>query len=253
MAHPFASLVSAKGGVLLRFTCLPPDFEFYLCTHSYVLKPTLILISLMLLRMPQIEQSSMIAVQPELTSGETVVWAGQPQNSVIFHKEDAYLIPFSLLWGGFAIFWEASVSGMWGARANGRWTFGMLWGIPFVLMGRYVIWGRFFYAAWLKRRTHYAVTNRRVIVVQNGCRRQMASAYIDTLPTLIKEGGSSGIGILRFVQPQPMWSNNRGWGAWNGLSVRGVPTFVDIEDVDAVYRLVSDLRERTRTSTKPTF
>jgi len=217
-----------------------------------VVEARVVLICPMLLRMPQIEQSSVVAVQPELTSGESVVWAGQPKTSVVFHKEDAFLIPFSLFWGGFAIFWEAGVSGMWGAQANGRWSFGILWGIPFVLIGQYLIWGRFLYAAWLKRRTHYAVTNRRVIVVQNGWKRQMASAYIDSLPTLAKEGGSSGTGVLRFVQPQRMGSNNRGWGAWNALSVGSVPTFVDIEDVDSVYRLVSDLRERART-TKPSF
>jgi hypothetical protein len=202
----------------------------------------------MLLGMSLIEQSSMVAVQPELASGESVVWAGQPRPSVIFHKEDIYLIPFSLLWGGFAIFWEAGVSGIWGSQGSGRWLFGTLWGIPFVLIGQYLIWGRFFYAAWLKRRTHYVVTNRPVIVVQNGWKRQMASAYIDSLPTLIKEGGSRGVGILRFVQPRTVWSNNRGWGPWNGLSIGDVPTFVDIEDVDTVYRLVSDLRERARSS-----
>jgi hypothetical protein len=38
--------------------------------------------------------------------------------------------------------------------------------------------GGFLYAAWKKKRTHYAVTNRRVIVVQDGWKRQMASTYI---------------------------------------------------------------------------
>jgi hypothetical protein len=180
------------------------------------------------------------------------MWAGQPKTSVIFHKKDALLIPFSLLWGGFAVFWEAGVLGLWGSQANGRWSFGILWGIPFVLIGQYIIWGRFLYAAWLKKHTHYAVTNRRVIVVQNGWRRQMASAYIDSLPTLTKEGGLSGIGALSFVQSQPISSNSLGWGAWNALSVGSVPAFVDIEDVDSVYRLVSDLREKART-TKPAF
>jgi hypothetical protein len=204
--------------------------------------------------MPQTSQDSMAMIQPELTSGESIVWAGQPNTGVIFHKEDLFLTPFSLLWGGFAIFWEAGVSGFWGAgnRSGGTWSFGILWGIPFVLIGQYLIWGRSFYAAWLKRRTYYAVTNRRVIVVQNGWKRQMASAYIDTLPTLIKEGGSNGIGILRFAQAQAVSSGSRGWGAWNGLSVGSVPTFLDIEDVDSVYRLVSDLREKART-TKTTF
>ena len=81
----------------------------------------------------------------------------------------------------------------------------------------------------------------------------MASAYIDTLPTLIKEGNSSGIGTLRFAQQESMWSGRRGWGAWDGMLVGNVPTFRDIEDMDSVYRLVSDLREKTRTAKATTF
>ena len=119
-----------------------------------------------------------MALQPEIVSGESILWTGQPNPGVIFHKEDVFLIPFSLLWGGFAIFWEAGVAGYWGsgARSGAPWAFGMIWGIPFVLIGQYLIWGRFFYAAWKKKRTHYGVTNRRVLVVQNGWKRQMASA-----------------------------------------------------------------------------
>jgi hypothetical protein len=206
--------------------------------------------------MPQINQDSLVAVQPELTSGESILWAGQPNPRVILHKDDLVLIPFSLLWGGFAIFWEAGVSGYWGSGPNAgkQWAFGMLWGVPFVLVGQYIIWGRFLYAAWKKKRTHYAVSERRVIVVQNGWKRQMASAYIDALPTLVKEGGSSGIGTLRFALVEPIWSGQlrgeswyRSWhGPWHGLSIGSVPTFLDIDDVDSVYRLVSDLRERTR-------
>jgi hypothetical protein len=202
--------------------------------------------------MPAIDQVPAAVVQPELMSGESIVWSGQPQGSVIFHKEDSFLIPFSLLWGGFAIFWEASVAGLWGGHAKGGWLFGMLWGIPFVVIGQYLIWGRFVYAAWLKRRTYYAITNRRVLVIQDGWKRQIASAYVDSLPSIVKEGGSNGIGILRFAPQQSTWANNRGWGAWNALSISGLPTFVDIEDVDSVYRLVSDLRERSRAS-KPTW
>ena len=62
----------------------------------------------------------------------------------------------------------------------------------------------------------------------------MASAYLDSLPTLTKEGGSSGTGALSFVQSQPIWSHSRGWGAWNALSVGSMPTFVDIEDGDSL-------------------
>jgi hypothetical protein len=100
--------------------------------------------------MPTINQDSLLAIQPELTSGESLLWAGQPNSGVIFHKEDLFLIPFSLLWGGFAIFWEGAVAGYWGSsgtRSGHAWVFGMIWGIPFVLIGQYMIWGRFLYSA----------------------------------------------------------------------------------------------------------
>ena len=61
--------------------------------------------------MPPITPDSLAAIQPELTSGESILWAGQPNTRVIFHKEDLFLIPFSLMWGGFAIFWEGAGRG----------------------------------------------------------------------------------------------------------------------------------------------
>ena len=193
----------------------------------------------------QIDQVSYATIQPELTPGESILWAAQPNTSITFHKEDAFLIPFSLLWGGFAIFWEMGVAGFWrsGSSAGKQWVFGMIWGIPFVLIGQYLIWGRFLVAAWKKRHTYYAVTTRRVIVLQEGWSRRMASAYIDTLPTIIKQDGWRGIGSLSFSQQQPMWVRTGGWGAWDGMAVGDVPQFRDIEDVDSVYRLVTEQRE----------
>lgn len=201
--------------------------------------------------MSPINQESFLAIQPELTSGESILWAGQPNSRIIFHKEDLFTIPFSLMWGGFAIFWEAGVAGLWGSttHSGNRWIFGMIWGIPFVIIGQYLIWGRFFYTAWKKKRTHYAVTSRRVMVVQNGWRTQMASAYIDSLPTLIKEGGSAGPGTLQFSMTNaPTYGYHRSAATWDSMAIGAVPKFVDIDDPDTVYRLVSDLREKARSA-----
>jgi hypothetical protein len=91
-------------------------------------------------------------LQSELLSGESVLWAGRPNFGVIFHSDDWYMIPFSLLWGGFAIFWEAGVLGYWGHNSKGTPSvFMALWGIPFVVIGQYMIWGRFLYDAVKKR------------------------------------------------------------------------------------------------------
>jgi len=204
-------------------------------------------------------EDATMTIQAELASGESIAWMGQPNPSVVFHKQDLFLIPFSLLWGGFAIFWEGSVAGFWnqGSR-NEAWIFGMIWGIPFVLIGQYLIWGRFVHDSWLKGRTYYAVTNRRVIVVQKGWSKRIASAYLDSLPAITKEGSDAGPGTLSFVPDTSFFSGFAGgtsssgrrnnWGAWNSMSIGSTPVFRDIDNLGYVYRLVSDLREKARSS-----
>jgi|SRR5208283_96694 len=197
--------------------------------------------------MGPINPEAAMKLQPELMSGESLLWAGQPNRSVIFHSEDWTMIPFSLLWGGFAIFWESGVLGIWGHSKHTAPVFFALWGIPFVVIGQYMIWGRFLYDAWIKRRTYYAVTDRRVLVLQDGTKRKTSSAYLDAIPTIERDGGETG--TLWFGPKHPMIAGRgqkaRGWSRFN---VGDIATFSDIDDVDSVYRLVLDLKDRSARS-----
>src|SRR5450631_1276302 len=127
-------------------------------------------------------------------SGESLQWASMPNAGIIFHSDDWAAIPFSMLWGGFAIFWEAGVLGYWGDRAKKHPAPGFmaLWGIPFVIIGQYLIWGRFLTDAWLKRKTYYAVTNRRVLIVQDGWKHKVRSCYLEAIPEIVREGDGTG-------------------------------------------------------------
>jgi hypothetical protein len=86
---------------------------------------------------------------------EELLWAGQPRPGVRFSKADLLLVPFSLVWGGFALVWEAGV-----LFAHAPW-FLCIWGVPFVLMGQYIIWGRFLVDARRRSRTFYGLTQDR--------------------------------------------------------------------------------------------
>jgi hypothetical protein len=180
----------------------------------------------------------------ELLSGENVLWTGQPNRNVVFHPKDALLIPFSLLWGGFAIFWEAGVLGMWGSTTKTpenvtNWFFA-LWGVPFILIGQYLIWGRFVYDWWCKKRVFYAATNRRILVLSIARGRRLISIYLESLPFINKTVRADGIGTLSFGE-----SDKRSyWGPWASFSSQGAPVFADIEDAERVYSLIANARSQ---------
>jgi hypothetical protein len=179
----------------------------------------------------------------ELLPGENIQWSGRPNLSVIFHREDWVAIPSSLLWGGFAIFWFLGASGIWSIWENRpdktfEW-FGVIWGTPFVLIGQYVIWGRFVHRRWMKRRTFYALTNRRALIVESGLRgRSTSSAYFDSMTLLDKWVRSDGIGAISFGGPVT------GEWSWGKNSPPRPPTFDDVDNVDSVYQIATQLHQQ---------
>ena len=185
---------------------------------------------------------------PELSPGERILWSGQPSRKVVFSAQDLYMIPFSLLWGGFAIFWEAGVLGLFGSGGKGgieaiSW-FMALWGVPFVLVGQYMIWGRFFYSAWKKQKLIYAVTDSRILVLNLAPRRRLVAAFLQQLPVLEKAVRLNGIGTLTFgLMPATAgWGGNARMYSWDGGLSSSVPIFIDIEDAENVYRILCQAR-----------
>ncbi len=195
-----------------------------------------------------INSNAAMKIQPELMSSETLQWAAMPNTGIVLHSDDWTLIPFSILWGGFAIFWEAGVLGYWGdsARKHTAPSFFAIWGIPFVIAGQYFIWGRFLTEAWLKRKTYYGVTNRRVLIVQEGWKRKIRSCYLESISEIVREGEPTG--TLWLGKKLPIFagrgSPKRSMSRFDVDSF--VPVLADIDDVDSVYRLIMDLREEVR-------
>jgi len=166
-----------------------------------------------------------------LTAGERLLWSGRPRQGVLLRPSDAFFIPFSLLWGGFVIFWEYSVLSMGKAP-----LFFALWGIPFVVIGLYFIAGRFLVDARQRVNAVYGVTNQRIVIVTGLFTRKVKSLNLRTLSDISLDERRNGMGTVSFGPTNPFgW-----WGggmAWPGMPT-GSPAFELIPNARSVYEIV---------------
>jgi hypothetical protein len=172
-------------------------------------------------------------IRPELGSTERLLWTGRPRSGLILRSADAFLIPFSLMWGGFAIFWETGV-----IIAGAPFLF-MLWGIPFVLVGLYLIFGRFWVDAKQRARTYYGVTNERVIIISGLFHKSIKSLNIDTLTDVSLTEKSDGSGTITIGSSNP-WHGWFGGSNWPGAGQYASPALELIADARQVYETIRD-------------
>ncbi len=160
--------------------------------------------------------------------GESIIWSGKPKQGLLLRRSDLFMIPFSLLWGGFAIFWEMSVLQ---TDAPG---FFALWGIPFVLVGLYMIVGRFFIEARQRARTVYGLTNRRVIIISGLLSKTTISIPLATLSEITMSEHKDNRGSITFGRPNPFAAFSSGMN-WPGMGNNASPVFELIEDAKSVH------------------
>lgn len=177
-------------------------------------------------------------IQAELTGGERLLWSGMPQQGIQFRPADIFMVPFSLLWGGFAVFWEYS------AVSQGAPFFFMLWGIPFVLVGLYIIIVRFFADSYLRARTYYGVTDRRILILSGLVNREVKSLTLQTLNDISIKERQDGSGSIVFGPTNPlsdMWSGS----GWPGTSGKASPSFDLIHHARRTYDLIQEAQRKS--------
>lgn len=174
----------------------------------------------------------MIEHQHHLLPGERVVWSGRPQDGLILRKADGLLIPFSLLWCGFAIFWTFTAVG------GGAPPFFMIFGMAFVAVGLYIVFGRFLHDLIIRRGLRYLVTNQRVLILKGGGATMAQSLDLDRLPSLELQEHGGGLGTIRFAPTiSGVFGGGRGLDAWTP-ALDSTPRFQRIPEVRQVYEII---------------
>jgi hypothetical protein len=199
----------------------------------------------------------------ELEAGESLLWCGQPRKGIVFRSSDVFLIPFSIMWGGFAIFWETTVLSQ--ARKSGSTIplFMVLWGIPFVLVGLYMIFFRFIVDARRREHTCYGLTDRRAIIVTGLVggelspslgtltalaaglgRRKVKSLDLRTMTDVSMSERSDGSGTITFgAQNQVSYLAGSGWPG--SRSNAATPSFDLLQNVKSIYELIRGAQRKT--------
>lgn len=176
------------------------------------------------------------AIVRELEPNERLIWSGVPRQGIALRSCDLLLIPFSLVWAGFAIFWETGV-----IRAGAPLLFPLA-GIPFVGMGLYMIFGRFLVDANMRASAAYGLTDRRVIIVSGVMTRSVKSLQLKTISDMTLDERSDGSGTITFGPSMPIarWTAGTGWpGATNYAG----PAFDMISRARDVHKSIQDAQD----------
>lgn len=169
-------------------------------------------------------------LRDNLNKGEKLFWTGRPATGIKFQASDIYLIPFSIMWCGFAIFWEVGV-----ITSNAPFFF-RLWGIPFVLFGLYLTIGRFFFDALQRKNTIYGITDSRVIIKAGLFSKEVKSLNIKTMSDITFREKKDGSGTIMLGPSDFRQSFFIGFNSWS--KSRQAPSLDFIEDVKNVYNIL---------------
>lgn len=178
-------------------------------------------------------QSLQSELRPHLEIDENLLWTGKPKSGIIFRQADIFLIPFSILWCGFAIFWVimASQAGIFA-----------LFGIPFVIVGLIFVFGRFIIDSKQRENTTYGLTEDRIIIKSGITSKNVKSLNIRTLSDIEYSEKSDGSGTITFGPKNPMmiWGNGMNW--WPGMKTN--PQLDMIPNVRKVYSQIIELQRK---------
>ncbi|MHB1278555.1 MAG: hypothetical protein ACYC1Q_09155 [Bacteroidia bacterium] len=128
----------------------------------------------------------------QLSGKEQILWASVPLQGLRLRKSDKYMIPFSLLWCATVVIWE------WFALGMGELGTTMAWfGVPFMLIGLYLLVGRFYMDAFIRRNTFYALTSKKILVKTGRWNSSVDQFLLKSIKRITVEQGKGESGTLR--------------------------------------------------------
>ena len=182
------------------------------------------------------------ALTPHLHPGDRLLWAGRPKQGLLLRGEDAWLIPFSLVWCFFSF--PGSLSRL---VSGGGFSFFDLF---FIIAGLYLLIGRFFVDMWLRAHTTYGLTERQAIIVTSAFSEQILFVNLKTVGDLKLTMRRGGTGTIELGKPKFSIFYRQASRALPtpGTSEYLPPAFEAIPDARRVYDLIVQAQHQAQHS-----
>lgn len=173
-----------------------------------------------------------------LDADERILWQGQPVRGVDWAALVDPRTAFGLFFAGFALFWTVTARQMPGTGAVFP-----VFGLPFLLVGLHMAFGRVIWEAHLRARTHYTLTDRHAFIATSTLgKRRLDRFALDAQTPLVLEIGPPGSVYFGESAIRHSVSGAGRQGRTRSFTERRRHGFERIADARAVYQL---LREAT--------
>ena len=189
----------------------------------------------------------------QLHPGESILWMGQPQSGLLWRRSDWLLLPLSIILCGLACWLEGWIIILLVEAAPilndslglflflGLLFFAMLC-LPLVLVGLFLMIGRFFFDRMRRSRTLYAVTNQRVLIATFILKQRVKTVPLDKKVNLRLEINKSDRGSIYLSVDAFLWWILMGppWWLpfWPDVEVYQPPFLERIEKPAEVYEIL---------------
>ena len=173
---------------------------------------------------------------PHLDPGERILWEGRPSDRLfLLRGADLFMVPYSLAFTGILAWMILPTFPDENAAP--------LLSVLVLGFGLYLIFGRFFHDRYRRRRTVYALNDRRAFIARQDTDRAPQTKVLDrSVPVAVVTGRN---GRVTFGPPPRSFSYR--WPAELYLGQDGSFTFRGLEDPEAVFALVQSLRREQAT------
>ncbi|MGD9886881.1 MAG: helix-turn-helix domain-containing protein [Bacilli bacterium] len=159
-----------------------------------------------------------------LNAGEVIQWSGKPKRNPKLHHLP--LTAFGLVFLSFSIFWTIMASKMTSLMA--------LFGIPFIIVGVYLVFGKKLQSRTINTQIYYAVTDERILILRHGGQDNLIQVNINQLTNVILTPSIDNTSSITFYSRNEM-------GFYNSR-----PYFYYIEKGDYVVNLINNLRNKQK-------